>query len=52
MTYVVQARSDLSATAETTKEALAKAVEWQVVYKFANVTVINGVRIFTIAELG
>ena len=40
----------LSANAETVKDAFTKAVEWQVVQRFADVTIRDGIRTFTIAE--
>jgi hypothetical protein len=53
MTFVVQAIIDdhtLSVTVETAKEAFAKAVEWQVVYKLTGIIINDGTRSFTIAE--
>lgn len=53
MAFVVKAHIDdvmLTANAETAKEAFAKAVEWHVAERFADVTISDGVRSFTIAE--
>lgn len=53
MAFVIQAHIEdhtLSATTETAKEAFAKAIEWQGVHKFSDVTISNVVRSFTIAE--
>ena len=47
MTFSVSARIDdhaVTATAETAKEAFAKAVEWQVVEKFTDISISDGVR--------
>ncbi|MBR1156576.1 hypothetical protein [Bradyrhizobium sp. JYMT SZCCT0428] len=40
----------VSATAETAKEAFAKAVEWQVVRKLADVTISDGIKRYSIDE--
>ena len=53
MAFVVQAHIDdhtLSATTETAKEAFAKAIEWQVIQKFSDVTISDGVRSFSITD--
>ena len=38
----------LTVTAETAKEAFAKAVEWHVVEKFTNVSISDGVKSYSI----
>ena len=40
----------VSATAETAKEAFAKAVEWQVVSKLADVSISDGINRYSIDE--
>ncbi|MBR1246135.1 hypothetical protein JQ609_04225 [Bradyrhizobium sp. AUGA SZCCT0169] len=40
----------VSATAESAKEAFAKAVEWQVVRKLADVTISDGIKHYSIDE--
>ena len=40
----------LTAIAETAKEVFAKAVEWHVVERFANVSISDGVKSYSIAE--
>ena len=40
----------LTATADTAKEVFAKAVEWHVVEKFADISISDGINSFTIAE--
>jgi len=53
MPFEVKARVDdhtLTVTAETAKEAFAKAVDWQVVDRFTDVTISDGIRTSSIAE--
>jgi pterin-4a-carbinolamine dehydratase len=53
MAFIIRAHTDdhtLSATAENAKEAFAKAIEWQVVQKFSDVTISDGVRSFSITD--
>jgi hypothetical protein len=53
MPYSVQAYCDdivLTATADTAKEAFAKAVEWHVVERFTDVTISDGINTSSIAE--
>jgi hypothetical protein len=40
----------LAVTADTAKEAFAKAIEWHVVEKFSSVSIHDGVRIYSIDE--
>jgi hypothetical protein len=40
----------LSVSAETAKEAFAKAVEWHVVNKFPDVSISDGIKSYSIAE--
>jgi hypothetical protein len=41
---------DLSATAETAKEAFARAIEWRIVGGLADVLISDGTRSYSIAE--
>lgn len=53
MPYLVQGRLDditLTATTETAKDAFAKAIEWHVAERFADVTVSHGSNIYSIDE--
>jgi len=53
MPFVVSGRVDdvmLTATAETAKEAFAKAVDWHVAKGFSAVSISKGQKRFTIAE--
>ena len=53
MSFVVKAYVDdhvLSVTTETAKEAFAKAVEWQVVEKFTDISISDGTKSPSIAE--
>jgi hypothetical protein len=53
MSFSVKAFIDdhvITATAKTAKEAFAKAVEWHVVHKFADVFISDGDRSYSIAE--
>ena len=53
MPFVVKAHIDdvmLAANAETAKDAFAKVVEWHVAQRFADVSISDGIRTFTIAE--
>jgi hypothetical protein len=53
MTYLVEGRLGdvaLSANIETPKEAFAKAIEWQVVERFSNVTISHGNNTYSIDE--
>ena len=53
MSFFVQAHLDdhtLSVTTETAKEAFAKAVGWQLVERFTNVSINDGARTYSIAE--
>lgn len=53
MSFVVKAHIDdvmLAANAETAKEAFAKAIEWHIAQRFADVLISDGIRSFTIAE--
>ena len=53
MSFSVKAYVDdhvITATAETAKDAFAKAVEWQVVHKLADVSISDGERSYSIAE--
>lgn len=52
MSFLVQARIDdhtLVVTAETAKEAFAKAVEWQVT-QLADVSISDGTKFYTVTE--
>ncbi|MBR1232580.1 hypothetical protein [Bradyrhizobium sp. AUGA SZCCT0182] len=40
----------VSVTTETAREAFAKAVEWQVVSKLADVSISDGIESYSIAE--
>jgi hypothetical protein len=42
------ANRPLTVTAETAKEAFAKAVEWHVVNRFTNVSICDGVKSYSI----
>jgi hypothetical protein len=51
MAFVIQAHADdhtLSATTDAAPDAFAKAIEWQAVHKFTDVTISDGDRSFTI----
>jgi hypothetical protein len=53
MPFLVQAYVDdhtLSATAETAKVAFAKAIEWHVVERLADVSISDGTRSYSIVE--
>lgn len=53
MAYLVQARLDdiaLTTSVESAKEAYAKAIEWQLVEQYANVTISCGNNIYSIDE--
>jgi hypothetical protein len=53
MSFVVKSHIDdvmLSAKAGTAKEAFARAIEWHVAQRLADVLISDGVRSFTIAE--
>jgi hypothetical protein len=53
MPFLVQAYLDdhaLTGTAETAKEAFAKAIEWHVVGKLEDVSISDGTRIYSITE--
>ena len=53
MPFMVTAHFDdvmLSANAETAKDAFAKAIEWHVAQRLADVSISDGTRSFTIAE--
>ena len=53
MPYLVQGRLDditLTATIETPKEAFAKAIEWHVAERFADVSVSHGNNVYSIEE--
>ena len=53
MPFVVKSHIDdvmLAANAETAKDAFAKAVEWHVAQRLADVSISDGIRSFTIAE--
>jgi phosphopantetheinyl transferase (holo-ACP synthase) len=53
MSFSVTARVDdhtVTATAETAKEAYAKAVEWQVTGKLADISIGDGSKNYSIAE--
>jgi hypothetical protein len=53
MPFTVKAHVDdhlLTATAETAKEAFAKAVKWHVVEMFTDVSVSDGLKDYSIAE--
>jgi len=53
MSFVVKAHIEdltLTATAETAKEAFAKAVEWHVTKGFRGISISDGQKRFTIAE--
>jgi len=53
MSYLVQGRIDdhkLSVTTESAKEAFTKAIEWQVVEKFLDVSIYDGSKNYSIDE--
>ena len=53
MPFLVQGRLDdvtLTATTATPKEAFAKAIEWQVAERFADVTISHGNNTYSIDE--
>ena len=53
MKFVVKAFYDdhvLTVTTETAKDAFAKAIEWQIVERFTNVSISDGIKNYTIAE--
>ena len=53
MPFLVQGRLDditLTATTETPKEAFAKAIEWKVAERFADVTISHGGNTYSIDE--
>jgi hypothetical protein len=53
MASVVQDHTDdhtVCATAETAKEAFARAIEWQLVHKYTTIVISDGIRGFTITE--
>ena len=53
MPYLVEGRLGdvtLSATVETPKDAFAKAIEWQLVERFSNVTISHGSNTYSIDE--
>ena len=53
MPYLVQGCIDdhtLAVTADTAKEAFAKAIEWHVVERFSGVSIYDGGRSFSIDE--
>ena len=53
MPFEVTARVDdhaVTVTAETAKEAFAKAVEWHVVHRFTDVTISDGIKTSSIVE--
>lgn len=53
MPYLIQGRLDdvtLTAPTETSTEAFAKAIEWQVAERFANVTISHGNNTYSIDE--
>ena len=53
MPFLVQGCIDdhtLAVTADTAKEAFAKAIEWHVVENFSGVSIYDGVRMYSIDE--
>ena len=53
MPFMVKAFYDdhpLTLTSETAKEAFAKAIEWHVVERFTDVSISDGIKVFTITE--
>ncbi len=53
MPFLVQATADdhtLAVTTETATEAFAKAIEWQVVERFTNISINDGTKSYTVAE--
>lgn len=53
MPYLVQGRLDditLTATTETPKEAFAKAIEWKVAQRFADISIRHGNNTYSIDE--
>jgi hypothetical protein len=53
MTFLVQGSLDdhaLAETANTAKEAFAKAIEWHVVEEFSGVSIYDGARMYSIDE--
>jgi hypothetical protein len=53
MAFLVQTIIDdhtLAVTTETAKEAFAKAIEWHVAEQFANVSINDGARSYSIAQ--
>ena len=53
MPFLVQGSLDdhtLAVTADTAKEAFAKAIEWHVVEKFSGVSIYDGARTYSIDE--
>ncbi|MBX9646697.1 MAG: hypothetical protein K2X57_06550 [Xanthobacteraceae bacterium] len=53
MSFFVKAYADdhaLTATAETAKQAFAKAIEWQVADGLSDVSINDGVKNYSIAE--
>ena len=53
MPYLVQGCIDdhtLAVTADTAKEAFAKAIEWHVVEKFSGVSIYDSARMYSIDE--
>ena|SRR6266480_641962 len=53
MPFLVQATADdhtLAVTTETATEAFEKAIEWQVVERFTNISINDGTKSYTVAE--
>ena len=53
MTFSVNVRVDdhtVTATTETAREAFAKAVEWQVVERFTDISISDGIKSYSITE--
>jgi hypothetical protein len=53
MPFLLQANADdhvLTATFETAKEAFAKAIEWHVIGRFANINIDDGTKSYSIDE--
>ena len=53
MPFMVKAFYDdhpLTLTSETAKEAFAKAIEWHLVERFTDVSISDGIKVFTITE--
>jgi hypothetical protein len=53
MKFLVKAFYDdhvLTVTTATAKEAFAKAIEWQIVERFSNVSISDGIKNYEIAE--